>query len=158
MDIISNIQTYLKIATESLEESERLLDSNRHPKPNDEAGHIITADLQQRSFKHALIALVFAGVFLEALLHIEGCRRLGRKDYEKIDRCVYREKLEKLGICDKDILDGSDRLRLTRKEVLHEKAVLDASNENAKIRFAQREARKAIDLVRAISNRLQIAP
>ncbi|MGE3924678.1 MAG: hypothetical protein AB7G13_17235 [Lautropia sp.] len=75
--MLSNARTYLSIATDALAESERLDAAARRPKPNGETGFIVTIDPEQRAFKQSLVAIVFAGVYFEALLYIVGVERLG---------------------------------------------------------------------------------
>ncbi|MFA6093007.1 MAG: hypothetical protein WC986_08665 [Elusimicrobiota bacterium] len=107
---------------------------------------------KQRSFKQALISIAFSSAYLEALLHIVGYRRLGPREYETIDKGTYRQKLASLGVKDVVLLDGSDRLRRSRKELLHEKAVKEALSKKVEIRNAQDEARFAVDFVRKVED------
>lgn len=67
MELISNLDTYLIIAEETLEKSERLSSNARTPKPNDEPGFIIKYDPKSESFKNSLISITFAGIYLETL-------------------------------------------------------------------------------------------
>ena len=155
MVIISNILTYLEIATESLAESERLSALYWKSNQNGTAGHISSIDPNQQSFKHALIAIAFAAAYLEALLHIEGYRRLGAEVYEKIDRQTYRMKMEALGIDDSVLLEASDHFRAARKDLFHEKPIKESRDPNSVMRIAQSEARSAIEFVKSVSNHFQ---
>lgn len=155
MLIISNIQTYFEIATEALAQSERFSAEGRPPKPDGSPNNILIYDPQRRSFKHALTAIVFAAAYLEALLHIEGYNRLGAEEYERIDKRNYRFKLEALGVTDPSVLAAADRFRLTRKDLLHEKAVKEALEGANEMRTAQTEARTAIEFINSVRNILR---
>jgi len=100
--------------------SEELSARQRQPRPG--GGEIIKFDPDQRSFKHSLIAIVFAGVYLEALLYLHGCRLLGKVAYKKIDWNTYEEKLRAYGITDQSLLDAAKEFRIARRELVHEKA------------------------------------
>ena len=120
----SNARVYLAIAEEALCESVRLRDEGRRPRPNGEPGWILTPDPEQRSFKQALIAIVFSGAYLEAILRIVGRDRLGPEEYGRIEYgTTYEKKLERLGIADPALLGKCERLRESRNEVVHEKAL-----------------------------------
>lgn len=80
--MISNADVYLTIAEEALAKSKQLDEIARIPKPDGHPGFVITYDPKRTSFKQSLIAIVFAGVYLEALLYIVGVERLGRKSTE----------------------------------------------------------------------------
>src|SRR6266446_4129045 len=138
--VMTNLRTFLAIAKESLATSEELSARQRRPGPG--GGEIISFDPDQRSFKHSLIAIVFAGVYLEALLYLHGCRLLGKAAYKKIDRKTYEEKFVVYGISDADLLAAARKFREARNEMVHEKA-----HEDTKYRTAQEEARKAVALV-----------
>lgn len=162
--IITNLSIYLAIAKDSMDKSDEIAKANTRPKPNGEPGSIITFDPEQGSFKHSLIAIVFAGIYLDALIHIEGVKRLGKKKYRKIDRKMYEEKLAVLfdadtsKVDDSDIIETCERFRKARNEVVHEKPIKLADIQKADIRFAQEEARRAIDLVERITDRLSPKP
>jgi len=138
---MTNLRTFLAIAKESLATSEELSARQRRPSPG--GGEIISFDPDQRSFKHSLIAIVFAGVYLEALLYLHGCRLLGKVAYKKIDWNTYEEKLRAYGITDQSLLDAAKEFRIARRELVHEKA----HDDTKEIRTGQDEARKAIALI-----------
>ena len=81
----SNLSVYIAIAEEAAVESARLLEAGRTPKPDGEPGHIISLDPERRSFKQSLIAVAFAGMYLESLLGLVGNARLGKALYNKQD-------------------------------------------------------------------------
>jgi hypothetical protein len=142
--VMTNIRTYLAIAKDAFARSERLMASHRRPKPG--GGWVIRHDPNQTSFKHSLVAIVFAAVYLEALLYLQGCRILGIAAYEKIDGKTYPVKLHKLGVRDQSLLDAAEDFRQARNELVHEKA-----HEQTSYRTAQEEAKKAIELIERVA-------
>src|SRR5689334_9733852 len=82
--ILTNIDVYRAIALEALQRAEESGAAHRRPMPDGHAGSILTPDPTRTSFKQSMIAIVFAGMYLEALLHIIGTKRLGRATYKKI--------------------------------------------------------------------------
>ncbi|MGA2070071.1 MAG: hypothetical protein ABSG97_01875 [Sedimentisphaerales bacterium] len=149
----SNLQIYLSIAKDSLAKSDRISAAQTRPKPNGEKGSIITYDFKHKSFKHSLVAIVFAGIYLEAFLYIKGVKLLGKAAYDKIDFKTYEEKLKVLKITDPHLLDTCKRFRIARKELVHDKPF-----QQSEVRFAQIEARKAIDLIDRITHLLTDNP
>lgn len=152
---MSNLHIYLAIAKDSLAESDRIRAMQTRPKPNGEKGSIITYDPEHKSFKHSLVAIVFAGIYLEALLYIKGVKRLGKTAYDKIDRKIYEDKLMALGITDPQLLALCKRFRIARKELVHEKAFQQSES---KLWGAQDEARKAINLIDRLTQLLEDNP
>ncbi|MCP4609688.1 MAG: hypothetical protein GY845_13335 [Planctomycetes bacterium] len=146
----SNLHLYLAIAKEAMDESDRIGEAQTRPKPNGELGSIITYDPEHKSFKHSLIALAFAGIYLDALLYITGMNRLGKEAYDRIDRKCYQDKLVALGIKDSKVLSTCARFRICRNELVHERAFQDSELWGAQI-----EARKAIDLIDQITELLK---
>ena len=130
-------------------ESTRIGEAQTRPKPNGEPGAIITFDPEQRSFKYSLIAIAFAGIYLDALLYIEGIRKLGQEAYSKIDRSTYEKKLRALGLSDPDLIDSCRQFREVRNELVHERAL-----EQTEIRGAQIEARRGINLIERVTELL----
>jgi hypothetical protein len=146
--LYTNLDAYFAIAIEAWEEAKVSLDRHTSPKP-DGTGFIRRLDPSQRSFKQSMIAIAFAGVYLESLLFVVGSQRLGRSrwlQYHEFSK--YESKLELLGVTDAGLLEGCKRLRMTRKGLMHEKAAADLSEG---IRVAQDEAEHAIQLIREIS-------
>jgi len=146
--LFTNIRTFLAIAKESFAKSEKVGARQRRPRTG--GGFIIRLDPNQKSFKLSMIAIVFAGVYLEALLYLQGCRLIGVADYKKVDRSPYEVKLAKLGVTDQELLDSAKEFRLVRRELVHEKAHQDTN-----LRTAQDEARKAIVLIDRIARALR---
>jgi hypothetical protein len=147
-----NLVIYNAIAKDSLAESDRIRTAQMRPKPNGEKGYIINYDPESKSFKHSLIAIVFAGIYLEALLYIKIVKRFGKTAYDKIDRSSYEKKLELLGITDLKLLNACKHFRTIRKELVHEKIFHQNESGNC---FAQDEAHKAIDLIDQITDLLK---
>lgn len=141
--VITNLSVYLSIAKDSLAQAERVSAANRRPKPDGSPGFIITFDPEQTSFKQALVALVFAGIYFEALLWLEGCRSMGEDKYRAIDKKKYEERLPEFGIKDPQLIASAKRFREARKDLVHEKATVKPDT----LYWAQDEARHAVDFI-----------
>ena len=151
---ITNAHIYLTIAEEALDFMEKSSAKNRRPKPNGEPGFIITYDHQRTSFKNALIAIIFAASYLEALFYLEGTKKVSEAEYSKnIDKKTYEEKLAWFEITDEQLLSTASRLRQARNDITHEKAKSDTRKEV--LRYAQDEARIAVAFVKQIGPILQ---
>ncbi len=149
--MLSNLTIYLAIAEDALAESQRLDAAARRPKPSGEPGFIITFDPDRQSFKQSLIALVFAGVYLDALICLVGTQRLGKDEYLKIDRKTYEKKLAALGISDQTCLSTCKRFREARNDLVHEKAIEMQETNTAKLRRTQEEAEVGVVFVRSVA-------
>ncbi len=160
--MISNVGVYLTIAEDALAEAQRLNSLARTPRPDGQPGSVIAYDSQQKSFKQSLIALVFAGVYLEALLYLVGVTEFGKNKYlNNIDRGCYENKLQHLGISDAKTLSDCKRFRAARKDVVHEKAVKAADIKRqggSKILWAQKEAEHGMLFVKRVAALLKKAP
>src|SRR4051812_10615880 len=98
---LTNIGVYFAIAEEALQRSQELERRERQPKPHGEPGLVISFDPERVSFKQSLIAIVFAGIYLEALLDMEARKRFSGTMLRRFDRNLnYEKKLEALGITD----------------------------------------------------------
>lgn len=119
------------------------------PIPNSESGYIYTYDPDHKSFKAAMVTIIFSGVYLEALLHLLIVKTKGIEKYKQCDRKKreYEKKLKLLGCNDKKIIEECEHYRTVRLELVHEKAYLDQKV----IRVAQKEATRAFDLVMSIN-------
>jgi hypothetical protein len=151
--VLSNLDVYFSIAKDASAESKELEEKQRTAKP-DGTGFVISHDPDRRSFKHSLIAIVFAGVFLDALLHIEGKRRLGRSKYRKLkyEKMPYAKKLKAIGIDDEKLLTDCERFRQSRNELVHDKAfeIWPSTKLRRKFRTAQEEARHAVSFIQSL--------
>ncbi len=154
-EMITNVDVYFAIAAEAQVEAERLENLSRRPNPDNPDGFVIAYDSERKSFKHALIAITFAGIYLECLLNIVGNRHFGRKKYnKKHDHKCYEKKLMLLGITDEALLEDAKNFRKVRRDLVHEKAIeLDDLSPYA-ANFAQHEAKRAVSFVKTIANKL----
>jgi hypothetical protein len=121
--LLSNASVYRSIAEEANAEAQRLWSEGRTPKPDGSAGFVVAFDPSRRSFKQSLVAIAFAGIYLEALLYLTGTQVMGKKWKNKWDRTTYEEKLHALGIREVQFLESAERLRKSRRDLVHEKAV-----------------------------------
>lgn len=150
--LVTNVRVYRAIAEEAASESKRLLDAGRTPKP-DGSGFIVRLDPEQRSFKQSLIAIAFAGMYLEALLGLVGFEQLGKEGYSKIERLHWEVKLTKLGIAEADLIARCKRFREARNDLVHEKVLDLESPGSAPMRNGQEESAFAVEVVRDIAAR-----
>jgi hypothetical protein len=97
-----------------------------------------------------MVAIVFTGMWLEALLHLLIVRDHGEEKFREFDFKSYEEKLRLIGIDDNSILEAAARFRKSRKELVHEKAHF----ETGEMKTAQDEARNAFQLLLAIDTAL----
>lgn len=150
---VSNLRVYLTIALEAAAESRRLLEEGRTPRGD--GGFIVRLDPEQRSFKHSLIAIAFAGTFLEALLGIVAVERLGSERYKSIDKRKWEVKLQALGITDDGLLARCTHFREARNDLMHEKP-LDWDNPSSATFFAgQEEASLGVEFVLDVATQLR---
>ena len=151
MIILSNLQTYWDIAHEEHRKSVAVLERHRKPKPDGSEGHVITIDPEQRSFKSAMIATAFSGMYFEALMFLTAQAKFGREEALRIDRKLYEERLELNGVSDPLLLAKAKEFREMRKELIHEKA--DYINRlSGKLRTAQEMADSAIKFIDAVKD------
>lgn len=122
--VITNISVYKAIADETHQKMHELMDAGRQPKPDGSDGWVITFDPSQRSFKQSMIAIVFTGMWLEALMHLLIVCDYGEQKFKEYDFKSYEEKLQLLGFSDQEIIDRVTRFRSIRKALVHEKRIL----------------------------------
>lgn len=151
--IFTNVATYKAIAVDAFESMRELIDSGRQPK-DDGSGWILQFDPKQRSFRQAMIVIVFVGMWLEALLHLLIVRNHSEQKFREFDFKSYEEKLQLLGISDRAVLESAARFRKARKELVHEKAHFDSGE----LKTAQDEADNAYQLLLAIESLLISQP
>jgi len=137
------------IADEAYQKMVDAIETGRRPKPNGNAGWIITYDPEHTSFKQAMISIVFTGVWLDAMLHMRFVKANGKDHFKEFDRQVYEKKLRVLGCTDEELLTSVSRFREARNALVHEKAHF----EDKEIKFAQKEAEKAHAILLAVSQR-----
>lgn len=154
--MLSNANVYLAIAEEALAQSKQLDEASQRPKPDGQPGFVKTYDPEHASFKRSLVAMVFAGIYLEALLYIVGTDKLGKDEYMKIDRKHYEEKLRVLGVTDTETLTTCKRFREARNDLVHEKAIEPhVGVDETTFYTAQREAEIGVSFVRSIASLLR---
>lgn len=150
MQVISNIDVYWAIAEEAHASMEASLSEHWTPKPNGEPGFIVRIDPERRSFKQAMIAIAFSGMTLDSFLYFLLLERLGKVKAAKVDRLPHEERLQHLGVTDVGLLGRVAEFREARKELVHEKAIGISELGGQTIRAAQREADRAIALIKEL--------
>ena len=100
-----------------------------------------------------MIAIVFAGMYIEARLWLHGCSRLDMAKYRAIDKHPLEERLPALGLSDAMLRDDLKKYRESRKSLVHEKPV-PLSMEASPTRVAQTEAAKAVALMERVDRAL----
>ena len=152
--MITNVSIYLAIAEQALFEAQRLETEARRPRPDGKPGFVVTLDPDRKSFKQSLIAVAFAGMFLEALLYQAGVQRFGKAEYMKLDRkrgTTYEGKLVALGVTDQELLATCKRVRQARNDLMHERAVEIHGIKDVPVRWAQEEAKVAVTFVKSVA-------
>jgi len=96
-----------------------------------------------------MIAIVFTGMWLEALMHLLIVQKYGEPKFKEYDFKSYEEKLQLLGCSNQQIIDRATRFRETRKTLVHEKAHFD----DGEIQNAQDEADSAYELLVALHSK-----
>jgi hypothetical protein len=151
--LLTNAIVYRDIALAALARSQEW--DSKHVKPRGDGGRVIDLDLAQPSFKDSLIAIVFAGMYMEAALWIVGCRRLGIPVYEKIDKKkTLEDRVQHLGILDTQLHSALKTYREARNSLVHEKAV-PSSQDISPSGTGQDEAKKAVALMLRLEQALK---
>jgi hypothetical protein len=153
----SNLSVYRAIAEDANAEAQSLWASARQPKPDGSPGFVIAYDPSRRSFKQSLVAIAFAGIYFEALLFVVGTERLGARWRDDVDRKPYEDRLKVLGITDEAVLSSARRLRQSRHDLVHEKAVPIDEISHGELRWAHEEAAHALRFIAKASARLRDA-
>ena len=144
--ILTNAGVYRTIALEACARAEAEVDARQTPIGEGHPGHVVRYDPEQKSFKDSMIAIVFAGMYIEARFWIHGCATLGIAKYKPIDGQLLERRLSALGVMDEALSDELKAFRLARKALVHEKAI-PISTDDSPLYTAQREASKAIELL-----------
>ncbi|MEK6725220.1 MAG: hypothetical protein AABY54_01525 [Deltaproteobacteria bacterium] len=144
--IFSNVDIYKAIVDESYSEM-KSIDAGSKVQREGGEGWVKQYDPESRSFKKAMIITVFTGMWLEASLHLLIVRKFGEQKFKDYDFKSYRDKLVLLNISDQSLLDEVDKFKLTRKELVHEKAYFD----KGVVKMAQSEAELAYSIVQRLS-------
>ena len=156
MPYLSNVDVFLAIAEESYASMGSALEAGRTPKP-DGSGYIIAFDDTRASFKHACIAIAFAAMYFEALIYLIALERFGKDEASRLDRKLYEQRLEAIGVSDPVLLAMAEEFRGIRKELIHEKAVKLGQPIEPAPRYAQQMADQAMRFVAALKDRLVAA-
>lgn len=144
--IITNVDTYKAIADEAYREMAEEMERNVQRNPDGTGAAIIRFDPEQKSFKQAMISIVFTCIWLEATLHLLIVGRCGKNRFEELDRDTYERKLKALECDDEDLIGRAGRLRGARRGLVHEKAHLEFNDEGeftGELMTAQDEANNA---------------
>lgn len=162
--LISNLNLFRGMAEEAAARSLESLNAHRTPKPNGEPGFILSPDPERTSMKQALIAIAFAGMYLEALIRIatrqarqRGLRFVSKANEEK----RYGGKLQAVGIKDDAIVNEANRFNEVRDDLVHEEPY-ELSTEPGAVNVlphiknfvAQDEAQSAIKLISLVATEL----
>ena len=153
----TNSHVYWDIANEANTRAQTLFAASRRPKEDGSAGFIIAFDPSNESFKQSLVAIAFSAIFLEAVLYLAGTTRMGSRWNSQMDAKKYEDKFCKLGLTEPELLESAKRLRLTRRDLLHEKAVPIFQLPASQRRDAHYEAAFAVEFVDRVSRCLQNA-
>lgn len=140
--VLTNLSTYKAIAEDAYAQMVKAEGTGRTLK-RDGTGWIVRHDPEQTSFKNAMIAVVFTGMWLEARMHLLIVRNNGESRCREYDHKTYEQKLQLLGVTDKALLAKVRRFRVTRNELIHENAHFD----QAAIKTAQKEAQIAHEVM-----------
>ena len=146
--VITNVDIYKDIAKEAYEAMRDAMDRSISPIPGG-SGSIHKFDPNRVSFKSAMIAVVFTGMWLEAITHLLIVEKHGKAKFKQLDFSSYEHRLRNLGIEDDALLIRVKKFREARRELVHEKAFLDKG-----IRVAQKEAELAFNLLSELDEML----
>jgi len=146
--VFTNLNVYRQISLEAAAVSAEQLEKLRRPIPDHPGRFELLQDPARLGFKNALISIVFAGMYIEAMLHFVALERLPENRRKKTDRLPLEERVQALGVSDPTLLAACMSFREARKTLVHEKA---ASPENLQeMRTAQDESRLAVELLIAL--------
>lgn len=145
--VFTNVHIFGAIADTAYKKMSELLANNIRRNPDSSSGVIKIFDPEQTSFKEAMISIVFSCMWLEATLHLLIVRKFDRERFKNADRRLsYEEKLRLLECRDEQLLNNVERLRKSRRELVHEKAHLEFSQAGeflGELKTAQDEAENA---------------
>lgn len=159
--LISHLHVYRAIAEEAAAKSLKSLDEHRTPKPNGEPGFILH-EVNGVSFKEALIAIAFSGIYLEALMAIvqRQAKASGKRFVSKgAKEGRYGGKLQAIGIKDPDLIAEANHFNDARDDLIHEKSYelkVGVANRFPPMQQfdGQDEAQRAIRLIRRVASEL----
>ena len=161
----SNLSVYRTIVEEAAAKSQKSLEAHRTPKPDGQAGFVLHHDPDRVSFKEAMIAIAFGGIYLEALMALVACeaKKAGRRyisNSKKLPR--YGGKLQTLGVKSEELIEEANRFNDARDDLIHEKTYEvtfgpDGVGRGTAIPLfvAQEEAAMAVKLIRQVTDELR---
>jgi hypothetical protein len=153
--VVSNADFYRQMAEEALAAAQVSLAAHRRPKDDGAEGYIFSYDPTRTSFRQSLVAIVFAGIAIEAFLWLYGSEALGRRQYKSLEKKLTLEAvLPRLGLGDPEMYTKAKLFREARNELVHERAV-PLSESLEPLRRAQEEAERAVALMNEILIQLQ---
>ena len=145
--VFTNVRIFGAIADAAYERMSEDMAKNVHAMLDGSPGAIKVFDPEQKSFKDAIISIVFSCIWLEALLHLLIVRQFGRECFREVDRRLsYGEKLSLLGCSDDQLLEWTSQLQGSRRQLVHEKAHMEYTDEGVfagEVKSAQDEAETA---------------
>ena len=150
---VSHAAIFRQLAEESLAAAEAEHSLRIDELEGERSGVVIRFDPEWRSFKHAIVAIVFAGMYIESRLWVVGCHRLGADQYRRVDRQPLEERIKALGITDERLVMDCRRYREARKGLVHEKP-LPVELDRSPLRIAQDEASFAVTLMSRVDSEL----
>lgn len=151
--LLANAKIYREIAVEAAREAELVADEDTTVR--DDGSKVLRHDPLRRSFKASLVAVAFAGMYIEALCWLVGCARIGIDEYRPIDRKPLERRLEALGVVDAYLLEDAKSFREARNGLVHENAV-PTDVDRSPLRIAQLEAMFALKLITRIEGALYV--
>jgi hypothetical protein len=153
----SNLQVYYEIAKKAQSKSEKLDKRYTKPIPGQPGRFVHGYDPGRGSFKNALIAIVFSGVFADALIAVAALQEpellaKQKTSFNKFfNKMNYEEKLKVLGVTDKILLENCKEFRDSRNDVVHDKPNVFVGGKLVsrarKPRVAQVEAARAVKFI-----------
>jgi len=144
--VITNVKVYREIALEAAAVAESALLPRHGPIPLEGSAFESYVEPGQQSFKSGMIAIVFAGMYVEARLWLAGIEALGEQAYARIDRQPLEQRPEAIGVRHANLREALQRFREARKDLVHEKA-LPRPRDTRPVQTAQEGAARAKKLI-----------
>jgi hypothetical protein len=154
--MITNLGIYLSIAEEALQESESLENAALSPQKIGETRSIKFVP-ERRSFKSSLVAIAFAGIYLDALLYIISTQLFGKSKYKKLEGKPYADRLKFVGVTDPDIIAACTEFRAARNDLVHENAFEISEIAGKTFYPAQSVAKDGLSIVKQVATLLNVA-
>ncbi len=152
--VLTRYREFYIIAKEAFHSMKTLLDDAVEIRIIDGEISTIKSWDKGKSYRQAMICTVFGVTFLEAYTHLKIVKTFGENSAISLDRKTLKDKFDKLGITDEEIINLSERVRDVRNMISHEKAyirhreLVDGKKyDSPYFSTAQDEAEKTIFLV-----------